>query len=84
MNEPTNAELLVHINYVREDISGVHARLDTLNGRTRTLENAVAVLKDRANAVPSRKDVRNYGAGFGAAGASLVGVLYAIWELITK
>lgn len=26
-------------------ISGVHQRLDVLNGRTRTLESAVAVLK---------------------------------------
>ena len=29
---------------VMEAISGVHDRLDTLNGRTRTLENKVGVL----------------------------------------
>lgn len=84
MPEPTNSELLVHISYVREDIQGVHARLDTLNGRTRTLENDVAVLKSSADTTPSKKDLRNYGAGFGAAGASAVGVLYALWELMTK
>jgi hypothetical protein len=84
MNDLTRDEFIANIGYIRDDVKGVHDRLDTLNGRTRTLENAVAVLKDRTNQVASPKDVRNYGAGFGALGASAVGVLYAIWEMVTK
>lgn len=41
-----NREVLEHIGYVRDDIKEVNARLDTLNGRTRTVENKVAVLED--------------------------------------
>jgi hypothetical protein len=74
----SRTEFLTHVTYIREDVQGVHERLDTINGRTRKLENAVAVLNDRAD--KSRK----YGAGFGALGASAVGVLYALWELVTK
>lgn len=80
----SRTEFITHVTYIREDVAGVHERLDTLNGRTRKLENAVAVLNDRADKAASPKDVRNYGAGFGALGASAVGVLYAIWELVTK
>lgn len=43
--DPSNAELLVHINYARADIAGVHDRLDQLNGRTRKSESAIAVLQ---------------------------------------
>lgn len=38
-------EFLEHIGLVREDVQGVHVRLDALNGRTRSAENTIAVLK---------------------------------------
>lgn len=34
---------------LREDIKGVHDRLDDLNGRTRKAEEQIAVLKDRSS-----------------------------------
>jgi hypothetical protein len=36
-------EFLAHVGYLREDIAGVHDRLDTLNGRTRKVESLTAV-----------------------------------------
>ena len=33
---------------VMESLRGIHSRLDTLNGRTRTSEREIAVLSDRS------------------------------------
>lgn len=82
MGELSREEFLTHIGYLREDVAGVQTRLDVLNGRTRKLESDVAVLHDRADV--AKKDGRKYGAGFGAAGATVVGALYALWEMVTK
>jgi hypothetical protein len=47
MAQLTREEFLTHIEYVRNDIGEIVQRLDTLNGRTRTNEQDIAVLKDR-------------------------------------
>ena len=47
----TREEFIVHVGLLREDIHGVHDRLDMLNDRTRTAEQDIAVLKDRATSV---------------------------------
>ncbi len=59
------------IQDIREDIAGVNARLDTLNGRTRSSEQDIAVLKDRGGR-------QVLGAGGAGAGAGLL--LAAAWE----
>ena len=71
----TKDEFLAHVTYIREDIAAVHARLDTLNGRTRTLETAVAVLQDRSS--EAKATGRAAGAG---AGAVIGGILIAVWQ----
>ena len=40
-------EFLAHLDRVHDGISGIHTRLDDLNGRTREVEQVVAVHADR-------------------------------------
>lgn len=70
-------ELLVHIQYIREAVDGINTRLDNLNGRTRTNESDISVLKtelkDRAN--EGSRNGAKWGAGVGAAiSAAIVGI----------
>jgi hypothetical protein len=72
-----SGEILTHIEYIRDGIDGINARLDALNGRTRKVEQDVAVLHDRADqAVASlsanKATAVKWGAGFGAAIAALI------------
>lgn len=48
---------------LRDDIKGVHTRLDHLNGRTREVEGKVKVLESERSSDP----VARWGAGIGAA-----------------
>jgi len=59
------------VDDIRQDIAGVNGRLDKLNGRTRTNEIDIGVLKDRG----TRQAIGAGGAG-GAAGI----VLAMAWE----
>lgn len=61
------------MSVLRDDIKGVHVRLDAQNGRTRTLENKVAVLEDRGE---HAKDPKARWGAVGAGFAGLVGALY--------
>lgn len=70
----TTEQLLIHVEYIREGIDGVHARLDALNGRTRTNETDIAVLKDRS--ADARKAGGLWGAGAGAFVGGVLAVLY--------
>ena len=74
-------EFLTHIGNIRDDIKGVNDRLDTMNGRTRTIEQSVAVLFDRADSVKiealaaGRKSAGKWGA-LVAGGATVAEVLH--------
>ena len=59
---------------LREDIRGTHIRLDELNGRTRSAENEIAVLKDRGS--------RDNTARFAGVGSLLGGAVYAIYHAL--
>ena len=63
---------------LREDIHGVHERLDKLNGRTRTMENAVAVLQDRG------ADGRKQGAISGGIVAGAAALVEIARHLLSK
>lgn len=70
-------EIFTHLEYIRDGIDGINARLDALNGRTRKVEQDVAVLHDRADqAVASvaanKATAVKYGAGMGALLAALI------------
>jgi tetrahydromethanopterin S-methyltransferase subunit G len=57
---------------LRDDIQGVHDRLDTINGRVRTTEQDVAVLHERTG-----------GHGTAAAvGGGIAGVIYGAVEVV--
>jgi len=58
-------------------VRGVHDRLDCLNGRTRIVEQSVAVLGDRSERDSAR--AASWGAG---AGAAIGGAIVGIYKLV--
>jgi hypothetical protein len=62
---------------LRDDIKGVHERLDALNGRTRTNERDIAVLVSQYAA---GKDVTARRTAWGSAGLGALGVLFELWK----
>lgn len=72
----TRDEFRDGIALVRDDIRGVHDRLDQLNGRTRASEQAIAVLQDRVKQETraSRRD--------GAIGGGVVGGIALLVEAV--
>lgn len=78
---------------LRERVDGVNARLDVLNGRTRTSELAIAVLNDRseraesiasAAAADAKSQARETGWKWGGgAGAAIGGAIVAAWKLLS-
>lgn len=69
----SNAEILVHLEYLRQGVDGINDRLDNQNGRIRTLENEMAVVKDRQT--EARQDGGKWG---GIAGGFAGGLVSAI------
>ena len=69
MADITAAEFERWMEVLRNDIQGVHARLDTLNGRTRASETAIAVLQDRAT------QAKDPAARWTALGSALAAIL---------
>lgn len=66
MAELERDEFETWMGVLREDIKGVHVRLDLLNGRTRVTESKIAVLEDRGS------DARRGGMVSGGIGAAIV------------
>lgn len=75
MNEMDRLFYQIELNKkeLMEGISGIHHRLDTLNGRTNQNVTDIAVLKDRESRDPSAR----WGAGIGI----LVAILSVLWEV---
>lgn len=61
MPEISRDEFTSWMETLRTDIQGVHDRLDKLNDRTRSAEQRIAVLDDRAS--PARAAVLGGGTG---------------------
>jgi len=79
MGDLTRDEFLAHMGYLREDIAGVHTRLDALNGQTRKHGEAIAVLQDRDT--DSRSEARKGGLISGAtAGTFVGGIIVALYQ----
>lgn len=77
MADNTEEIIIVHLEYLRGGIDGINERLDALNGRTRKVEQDVAVLHDRADqavvsANANKAVALKYGAGMGALLAALI------------
>lgn len=62
----------------REGIEGVHDRLDDLNGRTRTVENKVAVIDDRGSGN------RDTTARVGGIGGLIAAATALFWQWVSK
>ena len=72
MSELSREEFISHIDLVRSDVRATHDRLDTLNDRTRKVEQAIAVLEDRGHPA----------AWGGGVGGLLVGIVEGMrWML---
>ena len=64
-----DASISVHLSYIRKGIDDINDHLDRLNGRTRTNEIDIGILKDR------QSDTRKTSGAFGAGGGFLGGIL---------
>ena len=62
---------------LKEDIKGTNDRLDLLNGRTRAVEQKVAVLESREPVNPKAAKAGTIG---GAIGAGIVAGGISLWE----
>lgn len=76
MSEPKTESVLVHLEYIRAGIDGLNERMDTLNGRTRSSEQKIAVIEARIE--DTKTQGRNYG---GAAGAFVGALIVALYQL---
>lgn len=65
---------------LRDDMKGIHERLDVLNGRTRTVEQKVAVLEARV--VPSRKEKVQQASWVAGVSAAAVAIAEVVKVLI--
>lgn len=66
-------ELLVHISYIKQGIDAINEKLEAQNGRVRTAETDIAILKDRQS--DARKSGTTWGAGGGFVGGLVAGFL---------
>jgi mevalonate kinase len=78
----TPEEMPVWVQVLREDIRGIHDRLDTLNGRTRSVEVKVAVLEDRAEQAAKTAIQMNGKATKATWGAGLGGAFVVALEVV--
>ena len=62
-------EFQAAVEQIREDIRGVHTRLDALNGRTRKTESDIAVLQERSGGTWLGAVAGGFTGGFTAVGA---------------
>lgn len=72
---------------VRIDVSGVHARLDTLNGQTRRHGEDIAVLKSQIAEAPvavrpSKKALAGYGTAIGSGAVVVFEIAKAAWAAL--
>lgn len=77
MSGEDTKEILIHLEYLKAGVDAIGDRLDTLNGRTRKVEQDVAVLHDRADqsvaaTAANKATAIKWGAGVGAALSALV------------
>lgn len=80
-SEDNKDPVLVHLSYIKDAVDGVNARLDILNGRQRTAEQDIAVLKDRSE--EAKTTSRNQGAVWGSiAGGVMTGALW-VWQTLS-
>lgn len=70
-------ELLIHLEYIRDAVDGVNARLDAQNGRIRTAETKIAILEDRA-----QSSSRKAGSMGATAGGFVGGALLVVYQLL--
>lgn len=68
---------------IREDIKGVHVRLDALNGKTNRNTTDIAVLQSQQE--QNNKSMRNQSVGWGTgAGAFVGGLIIAVYQYFSK
>jgi hypothetical protein len=63
--------VLIHLQYIKQSVDGINERLDAQNGRLRTAEGEILVLKDRSD------DAKRQGGIWGAIGGIIAGLASA-------
>lgn len=77
MGEPTNAELLVHLEYIKKAADQTNSHLKTLNGRMGEAEQKIAVIESQA------ADAKTSGAKWGGLVGGLIAGGAAVWQLVS-
>jgi hypothetical protein len=73
--EPSNAALLIHLQYIRQSQDQTNAHLAMLNGRMGEAEQELAVLKDRSG------DAKAAGAKWGGLVGGVIAGAVFVWQL---
>ena len=76
-----SVDVATHLMYIREGIDAINERLDTLNGRTRSLETKVAVVEstiERRKPPPAPRGFSTKDMSTGKLVAAFVAVLIAL------
>ena len=82
MGDITNAELLVHLEYIKRGTDQTNAHLALINGRVSRAESAIDVLRDRSD--ESKIAGRNNGAIWGGAAGAFAGAAIWVWQSFVK
>jgi hypothetical protein len=72
--QPSNAALLVHLDYIRQDIAQVITRLDKQNGAIGHHESRLAVIESQAS------DAKTSGAKWGGTVGGLIAGAAMVWQ----
>lgn len=76
-HEPSNAELLIHLDYIRKAADQTNAHLLNLNGRVGEAEDRVLVLETRAD--ESKATAAKYGGMVGGV-ITAAGVIWQFFQ----
>lgn len=75
MGEPSNAELLVHLDYIRKAADQTNEHLSRLNGRMGEAEQAIAVIESQT------ADAKQAGAKWGGLVGGVIAGAVMVWQL---
>lgn len=78
MDEPTNAALLIHLDYIRKAADQTNEHLRRLNGRVGEAEQAIAVIQSQAS------DAKTAGAKYGGIVGGVIAGAAMVWQLFQQ
>lgn len=79
--EPTNAELLVHIEYIRKAADSTNAHLAKLNGRVADVEDDIGAVKTQVAVIESQSaDAKSVAVKWGGLVGGVIAGAGVVWQ----